>query len=530
MKAKKAWSCAQVMTLCVLLFLLAFLVLNLRLIRGPLARLVKRESDFPQFITEVQTAYTSQPAWKEQFVNLNGLFSRLTGRRVCNDAILLNNGMLCSPSPEEQYVYWVADNVVHFAGALAEEGVPFLYVQAPCKADLEGQLLPEGVDFYANADADNLLNYLTVNGVFTMDLRPGFSATAEQVERNFFRTDHHWTFEAALRALPVILGRMDELLPDRTLDTANAAFDQWEAHTLEDWFLGSLGKRTGVCYGGVDDMTYYTPKFETHISQAVLNHQMFSAGDFVQADMRMEYAQRRDYFNDSPYCIYVGGDYPLVQYRNAGAPNKLRLLLIKDSFSLPLQCYLSTLFTEVDVIDPRYTTAGMGSVAQYAALNQPDFVVMMLNPVGGLGSEEYAAFGTQMERARESALTGARTVIFQGDVELPMSENAYAYFAVDAALEPGGRYTFHCGRITFLEGGAASGGVMAALFDKDTEAFVNGRIFDVDFCNGSGGFTWRFDVPEGEAGQFQLLLYAGMPGHTQGIELTYRSASLTLEE
>lgn len=530
MREKKPWTAEHVLALTVSAFLLILFLLNAHLLLGPAKRLVKRETDFPAFVAEIQQVYTENTAWKTPFVNLNGLFARAVGQKQCNETILLNNGMLCFPSPVRQYVYWVGDNLTSFAGNLAQKGVPFLYVQAPCKVDLEGTLIPEGVEYHANDDADELLNYLAVNGVFTMDLRPAFSATAEQVGQNFFRTDHHWTFEAALKAVPMILEQMDELLPGQTLDTANAAFDQWEAHTLEDWFLGALGKRTGVYYGGVDDMTYYTPKFETHISQSVVNHQTFTSGDFTQANMCMEYAQRKDYFNDSPYCIYVGGDYPLVQHRNAGAPNKLRVMLIKDSFSLPVQCYLSTLFTEVDVVDPRYFPASIESVAEYAALSQPDFVVMLLNPVGGLGSDEYAAFGTQLEQAREAALTGKQTVLFQGDVELPMSESAYAYVELDAALVPGKRYTFHCGQVSFLEGGAASGGVMVSLFNKDTEALVNSRIFDVDYCNGGDGFTWRFEVPEQEAGSLRLLLYAGMPGQTQGIELTYHNVSLTLEE
>lgn len=530
MEKKKLWSAESVLAIVVSTFLVVLFLLNAHLILGPAKKLVKGESDFQAFVAEIQQVYTENTAWKGPFVNLSGLFARATGQKVCNEVIRLNNGMLCFPSEEKQYVYWVGDNLSSFAYYLVEKGVPFLYVQAPCKVDQEGALLPEGVEYFANADGNDLINYLAANGLYTLDLRPAFSATAEQVEQNFYRTDHHWTFETALRACPIIVERMDAILRDRTLDASNLAFDRWEAHTLEDWFLGSLGKRVGVYYGGVDDLTYYTPKFETHISQAVMNHQTLTVGDFTQANMHMEYAQRRDYFNDSPYCIYVGGDYPLVQHRNAGAPNQMKVLMIKDSYSLPAQCYLSTVFSEVDVIDPRYFPSGIESVAEYAALSQPDFVLMILNPVGGPSSEEYAAFGTQMEQAREAALTGTRTVLVQEDVELLMSESGYSYVEMGGALEPGKRYTFHCDRVDFLQGGATADGVTVMLYNSETDSIINSRIFDVAYCNGKDGFTWRFDVPAQEAGQLQLLLYAGMPGQTQGIELTYRNASLTLEE
>lgn len=527
MEKKKLWGAESILAVAVSGFLAVLFLLNAHLIWEPAGRFLRRETDFQTFVSELQTSYTENTAWKDPFVNLSGLFARLTGQRMCNETIRLNNGMLCYPS-DEQYVYWVGENLVSFCRFLDGKGIPFLYMQAPCKSDTDATLMPVGVEHYANRDADDFLAYLTQNGVNAFDLRPFFSKTAQQVEETFFRTDHHWTPEAALRACPLILEQMDALLPGQTLDTANAAFDQWEAHTLEDWFLGSLGKRTGVYYGGVDDITYYTPRFETHMSRNVLKHMDFFTGDFVQANMCMEYAQRRDYFKDSPYCIYVGGDYPLVQHRNASAPNELRVLMIKDSFSLPLQCYFSTIFTEVDVIDPRYLENM--TVAEYVSLSEPDMVVMMINPIGGLGSQEYAYYGTELEQARQSALTGTRTVLAQGDVVIPMSEDGYASKALDAALEPGKRYTFCCDGVEFPPGSATSDGVMAALYNWDTDCFVTGSFLDVDFVNQTGGFTWRFDVPEQEEGQLQLLLYAGVPGQTQGIELTYRNASLTLEE
>lgn len=536
MEKKKLWSAGSgptaesILAMAVSAFLVILFLFNAHLLLGPAKKLVKGESDFEDFVAEIQLVYSENTVWKEPFVNLSGLVARATGQKVCNGAIRLNNGMLCFPSEEKQYVYWVGDNLSSFAYYLVEKGVPFLYVQAPCKVDQEGALLPEGVEYFANADGDDLINYLAANGLYTLDLRPTFSATAEQVGQNFYRTDHHWTFETALRACPIIVERMDEILRDRTLDAGNVAFDQWEAHTLEDWFLGSLGKRVGVHYGGVDDLTYYTPKFETHMSMAVMNHQELTVGDFIQANMCMEYAERKDYFNDSPYCIYVGGDYPLVQHRNAGAPNQMKVLLIKDSYSLPVQCYLSTVFSEVDVLDPRYFPLGIESVAEYAAMSQPDIVLMILNPVGGPSSEEYSAFGTQIEQNREAAMTGKRTVLTQGDVEIPMSEKDYSYVVMAENLEPGKRYTFHCDQVAFLEGGAAADGVMAALYNNGTDNLINNRIFDVEYCNGKDGFTWTFDVPAQETGQVQFLLYAGMPGKTQGIELTYRNASLTLEE
>ena len=43
----------------------------------------------------------------------------------------------------------------------------------------------------------------------------------------------------------------------------------------------------------------------------------------------------------------------MVNHRNLSAHVKARILLLKDSYGLPIQAFLSTLFSEVDVLDLR---------------------------------------------------------------------------------------------------------------------------------------------------------------------------------
>ena len=98
--------------------------------------------------------------------------------------------------------------------------------------------------------------------------------------------------------------------------------------------MGSLGKRVGTYFAGADDFTYYTPNFETKISRFVSNHKTFYKGDFTTANLDLKYLDGKDYFGHNVYCLYIGGDYPLVKHRNIDAPSKTKILLIKDSFSL----------------------------------------------------------------------------------------------------------------------------------------------------------------------------------------------------
>lgn len=374
-KKNNAKRCLTVLTA---LFIAAFACVNIVLAAKPVKRFLKQETSFSQFVEEVQEAYTSDN-WKGKslFININGLFARITGQRVCNDVVLMENGMLTEPL-EKLDMKPQAQSVTDFSEELKNLGVPFLYVQAPYKEDAEDALLPAGVESFANENTDELLELLAENDVTTLDLRPYLNGTVELLEKNYFVTDHHWNYDGAFVAFQKISGRVAELFPERTINLAYTEKLNWKSSSLENWFLGSRGKRVGAWFAGTDDFTWYVPAFETKMSCAVPKYRSLYKGDFSKANLREKYVTEKDYFGYNAYCLYIGGDYPLVQHRNLSAGSDLKVLLIKDSYSLPVQAYLSTMFQELDVLDPRHFTEC--SVAEYVNRTRPDLVLMLLNP------------------------------------------------------------------------------------------------------------------------------------------------------
>jgi hypothetical protein len=211
-----------------------------------------------------------------------------------------------------------------------------------------------------------------------LDLRLTLTPDAESVEKYFYNTDHHWNTHGSFAAYGVILAYLREPFPMAPIDLSLADPKNWKQTVYEDWFLGSRGKRVGIYFGGVDDLTIYTPKFETQMSMYVPKHRAYTSGSFEDTVIKKEYLDAPDYFNENPYCTYIGGDYPLVYHKNDLAGNDLKVLLIKDSFSLPLQAFLSTAVRELEVLDPRYYNES--TVTEYVVKSNPDIVLMAVNP------------------------------------------------------------------------------------------------------------------------------------------------------
>ena len=253
----------------------------------------------------------------------------------------------------------------------------FLYVQLPYKMDLNNELLPDSMTDYGNQNINELLEHLEETGVPYMDQRQRFAKTPEDIEQYFYRTDHHWNYQAAFGTFQDIVYRLNELNPDYMAPEDRISLENWETHELHRWFLGTHGKRVGAWYGGVDDMVYYTPRFDNDCSMTIPKHELTYEGSFEETFLREEYTRETDWFKSNPYMMYVGGDYPLVLERNALAPCDKKILILEDSYSLPVQAFLSTVYTQIDVIDPRYFEE---SIAAYIQETKPDVVLLMMNP------------------------------------------------------------------------------------------------------------------------------------------------------
>jgi len=513
-----------VLTGIVVALLTVLACLNAHLLVKPMEDFRQNKINFSEFTEEVRTTYTSKFFGKNCFINLNGFFARLTGRRVYNKVILMNNGMLTGPR-EWCDVEPLAENLAEFKKYLSDRGIPFLYVQAPCKPDMNNLLLPENVENYANQNADELLKILQNTDICTLDLRPFISASQEMVEAYFYRTDHHWNSTGAFVAFQKISQQLQDMTPGNNIDTTYAEFDLWEAHVLKNWFLGSYGKRVGVLYDGVDDIIYYTPKFETSMSCAVPKHRQFYKGNFSDANIRSGHIKEKNYFGDNPYCLYIGGDYPLVQHRNVIAPNPFKVLIIKDSFTLPVQAYFSTLFQEVDVIDPRHFT--QCTIVDYVNIFNPDFVIVMLNP-SVFSEPSYSDFDVEEAVKEQREIVEERVVIEQCDIEIMAKDAQFNYIVLASELEYGKRYTLQFDNIDFLTGSSSS--VASLLYDPIRKVAVDCGIFDVEYCRKYGGFTWTFNMPKEGSNSLQLLLYSGLPGATSGIASVYSGLTLTVEE
>lgn len=314
------------------------------------------------------------------FIQMYGLFQRLSGRRIIEDmdesatVTKLDSGALSFAYLSGQAAD-VGEDIARttaLSRTLEENGIPYLFLLAPQKIAPEGSPLPPGMRDYTNPMADDFLAGLTAAGTDTLDFR-AVLAQAGAHESWFFRTDHHWTPEAAFYAW----GELTETLERDYGLTAGGAFtngDHWEKTVLKDLFLGSQGKRVGALYGGSDDFTVYTPQFDTEFTYTCPFYQIDRTGDFNQSLCFPERLETRDWFGGNPYTYYAGGDYPVATIVNHLNPTGPKILLIRDSFACAMTPFLALSCSELVTVDMRYLKEDLlDTILQFS----PDMVLTL---------------------------------------------------------------------------------------------------------------------------------------------------------
>jgi hypothetical protein len=322
------------------------------------------------------------PMKMDLFVNLNGGVMRFIGRRLCNKRLLYKRGMLgmlCYAAEEKEGLRRGRKSVESLAAGLRECNKPFVFVLAPCKLDLGGKIVPEGWHVWnANVGAEQIVPGMRAYGVHMLDLIPLYAATADDVEENFFRTDHHWKIRTAFSASRLVAAEIAAVLKSPEIaDHPNLDENSWEWRVLDNGFCGAHGRRTGRIFSGMEDFEYAVPLFPTDIAFEIPCRRISRKGTFEKAEMESYFIEGTHWTTDR-YACYTGGNYPLQTHSSSTAPFPYRILLFKDSFGNPVASFLATMFREVIQVDMRRQPKSVSELDVVKRFN-PDVVVRLEN-------------------------------------------------------------------------------------------------------------------------------------------------------
>ncbi len=247
----------------------------------------------------------------------------------------------------------------------------FAYAMVPFKTGALYRLAPEYISNWIGAEnrAETLQAMQGVDNLQLIDLVRFFEQeyTPEELKNLYFPTDFHWNAVGALDAMEYVRA---QLVSRGILDPDSAA-------VTEDIALESLTRRYD---GDLNRQLSYALPCETQVPVCVLKNTQdvryyISVDDTKQVPRRQIIGAGQDKDTVTYSDVYTDnlGYYRVV---NPHARLEQRVLLLKDSFQDPTTDYFTALFSEVEIIDPRYYEE-QASFADLLREGRPDLVLFL---------------------------------------------------------------------------------------------------------------------------------------------------------
>ena len=273
---------------------------------------------------------------RDTWIALNAALDRLAGKTESGGVFLGKDGYLIqgfdAPS-EADY----AATLGALKGFLNRHGDLAQYVMI---APTAVQTLSDKLPALAQAGdekgyMDRLLGDLAACPARLIDLRPAFAAAKDKTQL-YYRTDHHWTTDAAYLAY-------------RELASAaglTGGADGLERCLLSADFAGTLTALSGFRVRERDVLIAYLP--EDGAPQTVVTY----VGEGGRSASLYE-ASRLD--TRDQYAVFLDGNHAEIKIEAAVSGSRA-LLVLKDSYANCFIPFLARDYRKIVVVDPRYYT------------------------------------------------------------------------------------------------------------------------------------------------------------------------------
>jgi len=259
-------------------------------------------------------------------------------------------------------------------------GSGLIYVSAPPKLIKGYSVLPEGFENHTEENLDAFLDGIK-GAADILDCRELFREKGIPPGEWFYASDHHWRETSAFEAYVGIIEKLKNGHGWTDVDPYGRNTDRknFDFTLFPDFYVGSQTRIFNVHYVGYDDFYLITPRFDTSfVYSRNPGYESFTrSGGFSEALIDRSYLDPSDKTGNR-YAAYVGDDQAHNRIENLDPScSKKRVLIVEDSFSLPVDCFMALNFAVLDTIDIRIYDK---TVSQAAKEFSADMVIVVYTP------------------------------------------------------------------------------------------------------------------------------------------------------
>ncbi|MBQ4208696.1 MAG: hypothetical protein II621_10365 [Clostridia bacterium] len=293
------------------------------------------------FMKKYETYLTDQFPGRDGLISMHSFFATLTGRREENGVLLGRRGFLFERQTplNEELLQKTTDAINDFLGQ--HRHAQAAMILAPNSSYVLKKYLP----YHIRMD-DQKAQLSQVKAKLSGEKFSWISVlkSYEKVEDPttlYYRTDHHWTTDAALRAFLALSGKW-ELGAKEKHFTVAAVSDRFSGTLAASYGDRKLRDVLKVCIPNKSEGTYAV-HYESQNKTAP------SVFDRTKLDQKNQYE------------VFLGGNFDKIVIQTLSQTEDT-LLLFKDSYANCLIPMLTPYFSKIVIIDPRYFSDSLQNI------------------------------------------------------------------------------------------------------------------------------------------------------------------------
>ncbi|MBQ2847936.1 MAG: hypothetical protein IJE74_06750 [Clostridia bacterium] len=292
---------------------------------------------------------------RESFIKVKNSIEKALGKTEIN-GVIENDGYLIQTFKGINYT--LTDRNIASLNKLKAKNpdTPFYFMPIVTAQEKFKEKLPSYLDVTSESEYTEYC-FEKLNGIEKIDV----SREICSIDYAFYRTDHHWTTDAAYEAY---------LKLSDTLGIVPFSKNTIQISTVSDNFKGTLYSKT------------LNEKIKPDIIKVYKSDTNFR---LIIKDKEYNGLYFNEFLNEKDkYSYFLSGNHGICTVKNDDSEVKKKLLIIKDSYANCIIPFIAEHFSEITVVDPRYC-----SHTQIKEINPSEYnATLILFNVSGFSSEQ----------------------------------------------------------------------------------------------------------------------------------------------
>ena len=307
------------------------------------------------FMTGLSDYFSDHFVLRENFIRFKNSVEKAIGKNEIN-GVFEYDGMLIQTFKNIDYK--LTDRNLSSLNKLKSKNpdVPVYFMPVATSQEKYADLLPE----YLNLESES--EYIQYCFEKLVDINClDVSREICAIDNPFYKTDHHWTTDAAYRAY---------VKSAEALGLSPLKKEYFRIETITNEFKGTLYSKTLSENISSDNINAYKSDSEFILTVKEKKYNSLFFENFLD--------------EKDKYSYFLSGNHGICTIENKNITEEKELLVIKDSYANCFVPFLAEHYSKITLVDPRYC-----SHTQLRQINPSDFCgVLILFNVSGFSQEQ----------------------------------------------------------------------------------------------------------------------------------------------